>query len=285
MGIKTKIQWCDSTVNPTMGCEGCELWGPQTKNCYAGTLHARFGGITPGYAPSFEEVTLFPGRVEAAANWPDLLGQPRPDKPWLDRMPRLIFVSDMGDSLSKVVTFDYLREEVIAGVTSEAGARHRWLWLTKRPDRMAKFSDWLCEREVRWPDNLWAGTSVTTQARTSRIGSLLRVGGESTVRFVSVEPQLGYIDLEAWLPDLDWVIQGGESGRARIFDIAWAAGLIGQCRRHGVPLFLKQLGAVIVSRGERVILRDGHGGDWSEWPEWMKVRQLPMSSSSGPGVV
>ena len=22
----TKIQWCDSTVNPVMGCEGCELW-------------------------------------------------------------------------------------------------------------------------------------------------------------------------------------------------------------------------------------------------------------------
>ena len=27
MSIKTKIQWCDSTVNPTMGCDGCELWG------------------------------------------------------------------------------------------------------------------------------------------------------------------------------------------------------------------------------------------------------------------
>ena len=27
MSVKTKIQWCDSTVNPTMGCDGCELWG------------------------------------------------------------------------------------------------------------------------------------------------------------------------------------------------------------------------------------------------------------------
>ncbi|HEV2211076.1 MAG TPA: hypothetical protein VG167_20075 [Verrucomicrobiae bacterium] len=25
----TKIQWCHSTVNPVMGCDGCELWpGP-----------------------------------------------------------------------------------------------------------------------------------------------------------------------------------------------------------------------------------------------------------------
>jgi hypothetical protein len=22
----TKIQWCHSTVNPVMGCDGCELW-------------------------------------------------------------------------------------------------------------------------------------------------------------------------------------------------------------------------------------------------------------------
>src|ERR1035438_2009215 len=24
----TKIQWCHSTVNPVMGCDGCELWKP-----------------------------------------------------------------------------------------------------------------------------------------------------------------------------------------------------------------------------------------------------------------
>ena len=39
MSIMTKIQWCDSTVNPTMGCDGCEIWGSQRKSCYAGTLH------------------------------------------------------------------------------------------------------------------------------------------------------------------------------------------------------------------------------------------------------
>ena len=26
MANKTPIQWCDSTVNPAMGCDGCELW-------------------------------------------------------------------------------------------------------------------------------------------------------------------------------------------------------------------------------------------------------------------
>src|SRR5206468_11597839 len=72
MSIKTKIQWCDSTVNPTMGCDGCEIWGPQRKTCYAGTLHGRFGGHTQGYAPTFELVTAFPGRMAKAAHVSDL---------------------------------------------------------------------------------------------------------------------------------------------------------------------------------------------------------------------
>ncbi|MEI6197674.1 MAG: hypothetical protein WCS42_25450 [Verrucomicrobiota bacterium] len=26
----TKIQWCDDSANPVMGCDGCELWlGPE----------------------------------------------------------------------------------------------------------------------------------------------------------------------------------------------------------------------------------------------------------------
>ncbi len=71
MSLKTKIQWCDSTVNPTMGCDGCEIWGVQRKTCYAGTLHVRFGGVTPGYAPRFEQLTQFPGRIAEACGWCD----------------------------------------------------------------------------------------------------------------------------------------------------------------------------------------------------------------------
>ncbi|WP_438033676.1 hypothetical protein [Sorangium sp. So ce204] len=62
----TGIQWCDDTVNPTMGCDGCELWGAQRKSCYAGVLHERKGGKHPGFAPSFERVTRFAGRMAKA---------------------------------------------------------------------------------------------------------------------------------------------------------------------------------------------------------------------------
>ncbi|HEX3655204.1 MAG TPA: DUF5131 family protein [Pirellulales bacterium] len=168
MSKKTKIQWCDSTANPSMGCRGCELWGKHHKTCYAGLLHRRFGGVTPGYAPTFEQVTLFPGRMAEAARWADLNGKKREEKPWLDRMPRTIFVSDMSDSLSSGVPFGYLEAEIIDNVMSDVGQRHRWLWLSKRPDRMAEFSAWLTKRGKSWPSNLWAGTSVTSQATDGR---------------------------------------------------------------------------------------------------------------------
>lgn len=72
MSKTTKLQWCDSTVNPTMGCDGCELWDAKRKSCYAGTMHMRWNGGSPGYAPKFEQVTLFPSRMAEAARWHDL---------------------------------------------------------------------------------------------------------------------------------------------------------------------------------------------------------------------
>jgi protein gp37 len=277
MSIKTKIQWCDSTVNPTMGCDGCEIWGSQRKTCYAGALHARFGGVTTGYAPTFEDVTLFPGRMEEAAGWPTLAGKQRADKPWLDALPRLVFVSDMSDSMSLTVPFEYLRDEIILNVRSVRGRRHHWLWLTKRPDRMARFCRALADQGIEWPDNLWAGTSITSQATTSRIHHLLDIGGERTIRFLSVEPQVEEVDLRRWLPEIDWVIQGGESGRsARPFNVAWALSLIEDCDRLGVPYFLKQLGSNPIGPGGRLAFSDGHAGVWTEWPAALKVRQMPL---------
>ena len=276
MSIKTTIQWCDSTCNPTMGCDGCELWTKDCKSCYAGWLHVRFGGTNPGYAPSFKKVTLFPGRMAEAARWPDLTGRTRTGKPWLNDLPRMIFISDMTDSLSAAVPFDFLAEEVIANVTSDLGRRHQWLWLTKRPERMAKFSQWL---KQPWPGNLWAGTSITSQATAKRIDGLLKVGGKDTIRFVSVEPQIEALDLARCLPNIDWVIHGGESGRkARTFHIEWARSLRRECLELGIPYFLKQLGSRVRHRGKLVGFEDDHAGDWSEWPKDLRVRMLPSLS-------
>lgn len=83
MGIMTPIQWCDSTINPVSGCDGCELWNPKSgvSLCYAGRMTHRFNGRNSGLSPKFEEIMTRPGRMAAAARWSDLTGTRRPDKP------------------------------------------------------------------------------------------------------------------------------------------------------------------------------------------------------------
>ena len=276
MSMSTAIHWCDSTVNPTMGCDGCELWNEHRRSCYAGLLHTRFGGHTTGYAPSFGEVTLFPGRMARAARWPDLFHTARPRKPWLDGLPRMIFVSDMSDALSHSVAFAYLAAEIIHTAASPLGNRHVWLWLTKRPNRMAEFSRWLVEHRLAWPPNLWPGTTVTSTATLGRIGDLLQVGTHTTLHFLSVEPQIEPLDLTPWLPMLHWVIVGGESGRsARPFHLEWAYAIAEQCRVHHAPLFVKQLGTAAYQKGKRLRFVDSHASDWCEWPDSLRLREVP----------
>ena len=276
MGAKTEIQWADGTCNPTLGCDGCELRDlvRGIKICYAGHLTDRFGG-RKGYAKKFEVVEKAPGRMAEAARWSDLAGTDRPDSPWLNGLPRVIFISDMGDALSKAIDFAYLKTEVIDVVSSPLGQRHEWPWLTKRPARMAKFSAWLMERGIPWPNNLWAGTSITSRNTTRRIAPLVGVGNERTIHFLSVEPQWQAIDLSPWLPQLGWVIQGGQSAKKKVFDTAWARDVRDQCNAANVPYFLKQLGSHVIHGGYRIKFEDGHGGDWDEWPSDLCVRQMP----------
>ena len=282
MSDKTQIQWADSTCNPIMGCDGCELWNSDRKSCYAGGQHEMYSSVRVGYSPDFKQITCWPGRMAAAARLPSLTGLRHNEKPWLDGLPRMIFVSDMGDALCGSVPFDWLRMEVIDTVVSRDGRRHCWLWLTKRPQRMAEFAAWLDAQGVPWPTNLWAGTSVTTAVTARRIDELLNVGSAETIRFLSVEPQLEPLDLRPWLPRLDWVIQGGESGRQpRRFDIAWVSDMHRDCQEAGVPFFLKQLGAYAFRGDERIRLHDRHGADWTEWPDDVpRVRQTPASAGS-----
>ena len=306
MADRTGIQYVDSTVSPSTGCDGCELHlrgkgGP----CYAGHLHVgRLALAMPGrYAPEFTDVRLVAGRMAKAAAWPDLRGKARPGKPWFPaRLPRMIFVSDMSDALSAAVPFEFLKAEVVDVATSPKGRRHIWTWLTKRPSRMAEFARWLlAEHGAGWPDNLWAGTSVTSRKTLGRIDHLLEV--PAPYHYASLEPLREAVDLSDYLdrghedglgwvpePSLAWVQIGGESRQAglaadaRPFDVEWARDLIRQCRAGGAAPFVKQLGSNPYDssgsgRGycaaNLLELRDSHGGDWDEWPADLRVREFP----------
>jgi len=366
MPEETKIQWCDSTVNPIMGCAGCELF-PKAKEvlatidealrsagagrgsarplfrelideayaqlpnpsehhhravtttniwhlrdefetlvrerhgseaaaaaeraiqrsvtCYAAKLHLNKGySLKPkpdgtpripkaGFAPTFEEITRYQGRVAEAAGWPDLLGAVDPDRPWTDGLARLIFVSDMGDALSRKMDLPWLKEEVIEPIMSAEGRRHLWLWLTKRPDRMAE----LAADIGGLPDNVCAMTTVTGPDGLERIDQLREV--EAKVRGLSMEPL--WEEVPPRLLDLrgiDWVIAGGESGNSKFvrpFPVEWAEDLREHCRESGVAFFLKQLGRCPTRGGEPIRLQDTHGGDWEEWEEPLRAREFP----------
>jgi protein gp37 len=128
--------------------------------------------------------------------------------------------------------------------------------------------DWM-GGQMWWPTvlpNVWLGVSAEDQPRADeRIHHLFDT--PAAVRFVSLEPLLGPIDLtdlggpgsaksygaHGWSaiwkenrigrPCLDWVICGGESGaNARPMHPDWARGLRDQCAAAGVPYFLKQWG-------------------------------------------
>lgn len=116
--------------------------------------------------------------MERASRWTALTGAKRRDKPWLNGLPRLIFVSDVSDGLSETVAFSYLKREVIEVVQGELGKRRRWLWLTNRPPRIAELSKYI---QQSWPDNLWIGTSITPPKSTARFKSLLKSVSTSTL--------------------------------------------------------------------------------------------------------
>ena len=187
MGRDTKIPWCDSSINPVVGCDGCELHraGVSENHCYAAALVDRYAGL-PGWPASFDQPELFAGRIEQAYRWSDLIGKNCPDKPWLSGYPRTIFLGDLGDVFTESLPCDWLAPYLAA----MAEAPHVWILCTKRPGRARQFFEYhVC------PPNLWLLTTVTGPATASRVAELLRVPGVH-VRGISLEPMLGPVDLD-----------------------------------------------------------------------------------------
>lgn len=141
--------------------------------------------------------------------------------------------------------------------------------------------------DFQWPlVNEWVGVSVENQEYADkRIPLLMQT--PAAIRFLSVEPQLGPVDLSCFLGKLpedgapypgkiDWVIDGGESGTgARSFDLVWAESLLGQCRAAGTAFFMKQMGRNARWEGIRLAGLDPKGGTMADWPKHLRVREFP----------
>lgn len=224
MGADSKIEWCDHTFNPWWGCtkvsEGCA-------NCYAETLSNRFN---PGlWGPQGKR------RMFGDPHW-------REPSKWNRKtlkmgLPARVFCGSMCDIFEDHPDLHTPRKRLWGKI--QVTESLTWLLLTKRPENIINMvPSWWLEA---WPARIWIGTSVENQATADeRIPHLLKVPAK--IRFLSVEPLLGPVDLTKYLAPLAQVIVGGESGPgARPMHPDWARSIRDQCKTAGVPFFMKQM--------------------------------------------
>jgi protein gp37 len=251
MGANSEIQWCEHTFNIAWGCtkvsDGCKL-------CYADTLSHRYGFDVWGVDK--------PRRTFGEKHWNEPLAWNR--KAEQAGEIHRVFCSSMCDVFEDHPTLRQEREKLFPLI--EATPHLDWLMLTKRPENML---DMVPEHwRNPWPANVIAMTTVEHQKTADRIAELyeapaLRCG-------LSCEPLLGPVDLSEWildpiLPQIDWVICGGESGPGcRPMQIEWALSLQAQCEAAGVAFFMKQLGGHPHKRGAL-----------SDFPAQLQVREYP----------
>lgn len=361
----TTIEWTDHSVNPirarlrdaahaglTKGGYGsgvghyCELISAGCARCYASKSQARFGmpafpgvqKVAPAAADVGTATVAVNDKVEVFfddSRLQEVLNRKKPTK---------YFWCDQTDLFGRWVPDDWI-DRCFAVMAATPWHTHQVL--TKRADRMAAWFN-----DPGWPlPNVWLGVSVENQPTADeRIPHLLRC--PAAVRFLSVEPLLGAIEMKRWLPTgrkarrpdgtpfvapnyymlccaacgwigsselchgdeesvycaacssedveeadrISWCIVGGESGHgARPCNFELIRSIVLQCRAAGVPCFVKQLGARPLQKcdcnrgefihqgcpqcdGEGLVeleFRDPKGGDPSEWPEDLRVREFP----------
>lgn len=188
--MSTEISWTDETWNPTTGCDRVS---PGCDHCYAMTLAKRLKGMgSAKYQRDGDPRTSGPGF--GLTVHPDAL-----DIPIHWRKPRRVFVNSMSDLFHPDVPASFIRR---VWSTMSVTPRHTYQILTKRPQRMAKFMDAAVQE---WGEglltvlpNVWLGTSVENQRYADlRIPHLLAT--PAAVRFLSIEPLLGPVDLSVYL--------------------------------------------------------------------------------------
>jgi protein gp37 len=200
----TKIEWTDATINPVTGCvHRCDY-------CYARRQAKR--------------------RKHKCQLCYDFIPHPH-----LERLEQLkksqkakkIFIDSMWDWNSKGVEEDWLFP--IIAKMSEC-SQHTFQILTKRPEGFSRFI---------FPENVWLGTSITSSNDMNRVHQLKQSNNDN-IRFVSMEPLLGPIDM--WLDELDWIIIGAETGHRKgkiVPHSSWIKRIIQNAKTENISIFIK----------------------------------------------
>ncbi len=315
----TKIEWTDEVWNATRGCSrvspGCDhCWAmgqarrqdtPGGK--YEGLTIYREGGARPGVD--------WAGTARLA---PEMLDRPLRWKAarriFVNSMSDLFHESLTNEDIAAIFgvmaacpqhTFQVLTKR-----PKRAAAWFAWIKSEAHPDggpgeatvcgihaaNHGAEVDYLGLRDV-WPlPNVHLGVSAENQDTYNERVPVLVHQCPAALYWVSIEPQLGPIRLRGTGHiHLGWVVQGGESGNgARPFEAEWVRDMRADCAESGIPYFLKQLGAAFEDPANGIAgarakvptdivtvtrLKNRKGGDMSEWPEALRVREFPAVRS------
>ena len=166
----------------------------------------------------------------------------------------VIGVQFMGDLFHEEVPDDFANSAYRTMIHADW---HTYLILTKQPVRMEEFVN-LGNGWRGMAGNIRHGLTICNQQEADeKIPVFLQVPGNL---FLSIEPMLGPIDLDATCrPSWCWrdgaiqcILLGGETGPgARPMHPDWVRSVRDQCQSAGVPFFFKQ------------------------WGEWLPVGEMP----------
>jgi len=277
--MSTKIEWTNETWNPVVGCSKVS---PGCDNCYAEKMAGRLSCMAnQKYATpqAINPPKTGNGKYWHTGAWAGgkfrwngktVCDESSLDKPLHWKKPRMIFVCSMSDLFHPSVPFEFINK--IALVMARC-PQHTFQVLTKRPEiALEHTKNWQKESGYSslFGGDVWLGVTAENQkCADERIPILLQI--PAAVRFVSIEPMLGAVEIpkeylgkkidhyfgEAREKELtaeqftsgnyldnflDWVIVGGESGPgARHCKLEWIRGIVDQCKTASMPIFVKQL--------------------------------------------
>jgi protein gp37 len=194
MAENSKIEWCHHTFNPWRGCtkvsSACDI-------CYAEALSFRNPGTLGVWGKYGTRV------IASEAMWKEPIKWNK--KATEAGEPHRVFCASLADVFEGPETMPEESWEPVSAARERLGELIDetpdldWLLLTKRPQNVLKYGP----LGYRWtmegmPENVWLGTTVENQKYADeRIPRLLKI--PAAVRFLSVEPMLGPIDLRHYI--------------------------------------------------------------------------------------
>jgi protein gp37 len=203
---RTKIDWCDFSWNPIVGCRNGCSW------CYASRQAKRM-------KHRCMDCYNFKPHIH-----PERLGQPLKVK-----KPSLIFADSMGDFWDAGVEQGW-RDAVYDAM--EFTPQHTYFLLTKQPQNI--------KDGKKIPKNCFVGVSITCFDDRWRVAKLITNTGKKVKHFLSLEPLLDD-NVSEYIYLVDWVIVGCLTGVKKGFKpkTETITEIVNNCKRLEIPLFIK----------------------------------------------